>query len=147
MVWVDWKDQAGRIETPITDELLDELVSVVRAGDVFVAYAELGKPPYTYWRDREPNDTARMCELAAPWKSFKPRIGIALADRELHPSDWPEFCAWFESVQDAYWQGLKLPARPVSQQQCVLPVGRVEDWQHLKALMTNGHAIQRIRPC
>lgn len=145
VAWLDYREQAGQVQIPITDELLATSVAQVCAGDVFVAYAELGKPPYTYWRDREPDDIDRLCELSRPWTNFKPRIGIALADRNLHPADWQDFLAWFEPRADQYWAGVGVAPRPVEQQQGVLPVGHLTNWPGFRHALIDGHRPVRIR--
>ena len=147
IAWVDWKELAGRMEQPVAPELWSHMVSEIHAGDVFVAYAELGKPLYTYWRDGEPDDIQRMATLAAPWRSFKPRIGIALADRQLHPDDWDDFVEWFTPREQQYWQQLGLEPRPIEHQQCVLPVGNMPSWQELKHKLLDGTNITRMLPC
>jgi hypothetical protein len=144
---INWRTQAGKITQPLTFDIQQCAVGQVCAGDVFVAYGELGKPLYTYWRDQEPDKLARVLQLCAPWTQFKPNIGIALNDIELKPTDWDQFLEWGQRINTMYWNALDMPARDLAWQYSVISVGQVNNLDLLKQGLQQGHQIIRIKPC
>ena len=76
-----------------------------QAGDVYVAWAELGKIPYTYWEDQESNDINRLCELCKPWLILRPQLRIALEDFDmLGYKDTVGFNKWWADYHDVWCQ-------------------------------------------
>jgi len=107
VLFVDYREKSGPLERPMQKEWLHESKTKVNAGDIYVSWAELGKPPYTYWKNKEPNDINRMCELAKPWLKLRPKICIALEDVDfLENQQVDEFNAWwcqFEKPWASHW--------------------------------------------
>ena len=144
---VNWRTLAGPITCKLTHDLQMEAVGQVCAGDVFVSYAELGKPLYTYWRDNEPNDKDRIKQLCAPWTQFKPNINIALEDIDLVPHDWAQFLEWGQGINSWYWEEMNLPCRELSWQYMVIPIGHVHPLDVLQQSLQAGANIIGIQSC
>ena len=104
---IDYREKAGPLEKSIMPEWLNNTKTKIQAGEIFVSWAELGKNPYTYWENNEPDDTTRMCELAKPWLKLRPKICIAVEDIDrLADTKCDEFEDWWKSRSQAwttYW--------------------------------------------
>jgi hypothetical protein len=144
---INWRTQAGKITQPLTFEVQKCAVGQVCAGDVFVSYGELGKPLYTYWRDQEPNELARILQLCTPWTNFKPNIGIALEDVDLKPLDWDQFLEWGQRINSVYWNALDMPPHNLSWQYSVIPVGKLHNIDILKHCLQQGQTITGVKSC
>lgn len=67
-----------------------------KRGDVFAYFNELGKSPYHYWQDNEPDDLNRMATLAKPWLQLDSDMLIAHCDFDfLDRPDMLEFQEWW----------------------------------------------------
>lgn len=80
---IDYREKAGLLEKNMDPDWLDSTRTALQAGDVYVRWSELGKTPYSYWMNNEPDDISRMCELVKPWLKLRPKIYIALEDTNL----------------------------------------------------------------
>lgn len=80
---IDYRESSGPITAKFRPEWKEKFTTKLTQGDVFVSWAELSKPPYSYWEDNEPDNHDRLCELAKPWLNLKPRISIAFEDCDL----------------------------------------------------------------
>jgi hypothetical protein len=93
---IDYNEKSGLLEKPFDRQWLKDAKSKITAGDVFICWQELGKTPYTYWSDNEPNDIVRMQQVIKPWVKLKPNIFVALEDIDLEEkSKLTEFGFWW----------------------------------------------------
>ena len=100
---IDFREKAGLLEIPFQQHWLKNSTTKIRTGDVFVHWAELGKIPYVYWLDREPNDIGRIKELCKPWLKLRPMILVAFEDYDyLTVSN--EFDQWWQKYHDEWCQ-------------------------------------------
>jgi hypothetical protein len=108
---IDYREKSGMLEKSFDLKWLDNATNNIKAGDIFVSWAELGKTPYTYWQDNEENDINRMCELAKPWLKLRPKINIALEDIDLLKNKKiSEFESWWQQYSEAWCQHWNLPS-------------------------------------
>jgi hypothetical protein len=102
---LDYREKAGLLIKPIDPEFFKHTQTFVSAGDVYLTWAELGKHPYMYWRDHEPNNLKRLCELAKPWINFIPTLRIALDNIDSLPfTDIDEFNSWWSNYEKDWCQ-------------------------------------------
>lgn len=100
---IDYREKMGPLERPFDWSWITTTTTNIKAGDVYVAWSELGKTPYTYWRDNEPSETKRMCELIKPWLKLRPKIKVALEDIDrLKNIEVAEFEPWWEKHKDPW---------------------------------------------
>lgn len=100
---IDYREKAGQLQRAFDPKWIEQGVTSVRRGDIFVMEAELGKMPYSYWADGEPDDLARLHELAKPWLWLKPQLLIAVEDIDLMANaDRKGFAEWWEPRQQAW---------------------------------------------
>jgi hypothetical protein len=104
---IDYREKSGLLEKPMDPIWLLNTTTKICAGDIYVRWAELGKTPYHYWENNEPNDLQRMCQLAKPWLKLRPNIHIALKDIDtLKDIQCNNFATWWKTYQTgwtAHW--------------------------------------------
>lgn len=106
---IDYREKGGPLQTSMQKDWLAQTQTQVCAGDIFLCWSELGKSPYMYWLDHEPDDVKRMCELAKPWLILKPRLCVALEDNNaIDKKDAHLFEAWWQPRKHAWCQHWKL---------------------------------------
>lgn len=127
-VRIDFRDLAGPLERSFDRRWLSQAVTQIRAGDVFCSWAELGKLPYTYWTDGEPDDIVRLCELAKPWLTLCPHLVVALRDQDLTENiNVTDFNHWWQSYQAKWCSHFGLTDWRWQEMFSVIPVGRIKD--------------------
>lgn len=57
----------------------------IQRNNLYLPWAELGKTPYMYWNNREPNDPERFNQLCKPHTTFRAKFFVALFDIEPMP--------------------------------------------------------------
>ena len=108
---INYREKSGLLEKPFDLKWLDNATNNIRAGDIFVSWAELGKTPYTYWLNKETDDIVRICELAKPWLILRPIINIALEDfDQLENKKIVEFESWWKQYSKTWCQHWNIPS-------------------------------------
>jgi hypothetical protein len=108
---IDYREKAGLLEKPFDLKWLDNATNNIKAGDVFVSWAELGKTPYTYWQNNEEDNVDRICELAKPWLTLRPKINIALEDIDLLKNKKIlEFESWWQQYREDWCRHWNIPS-------------------------------------
>jgi hypothetical protein len=102
---IDYREKMGPLEKTFDRSWLNTTTTNIKAGDIYVAWSELGKTPYVYWQDNEPPVTERMRQLIKPWVKLIPKIKIALEDIDrLENVKVAEFEAWWEQYKGPWLQ-------------------------------------------
>jgi len=102
---IDYREKMGPLEKTFDRLWINTTTTNIKAGDIYVAWSELGKTPYGYWQDNEPPVTERMCQLIKPWLKLIPKIKIALEDIDrLENIKVAEFEAWWEQYKGTWLQ-------------------------------------------
>jgi len=128
---LEWREKAGLLNSTISKSLIDSHgITKIERGDVCMGWSELGKLPYDYWLDNEPNNFSRLCELVKPWITLRPKFKIyceeydTLLDKMHHKSVFNQWWANFEKDWCEYWD---LPEYSFETQFKVIKVGTVAD--------------------
>jgi hypothetical protein len=92
----------GVKEGPLTQDMNCQpfYENVIKKNNLYLPWAELGKTPYTYWRDKEPNNPERFYELCKPHITFRAKFFVALTDVEKpmpFPSQFNQYFNQFKS--------------------------------------------------
>ena len=75
--------------------------------NIYLPWAELGKKPFVYWKNKEPSNKDRFMELCKPHQTFRAKFMIALQD--IIPTPLPnQFTQWFEQYKDSWLYKNKL---------------------------------------
>jgi len=134
---IDYREKAGMLEKPFETSWLN-LQTTVEAGDVYISWAELGKTPYDYWNNNEPDNLDRLCELAKPWLKLRPKLNIALASRDLlYQKKVKEFDFWWQQFEKPWCQYWNLSAWSLQHMYSINKIGNVLDLEHLKHQLKN----------
>ena len=135
---IDYREKSGPLEQPFNLDWLASATTKLKKGDVYLAWAELSKPPYDYWENGEPNDIERLCELAKPWLILRPKLMIALDDIDrMANRDQENFNQWWKSYHDVWCKHYQIASWTLEQQQSVLVIGKILDVDPLVDLLKN----------
>jgi len=127
---IDYRHLAGPLIKPMRPDWINLAASKIKAGEVFTSWSELGKIPYDYWQNNEPDDIDRLCVLCKPWISMKPRILIALEDIDgLANVDVVNFEPWWNQRHQAWSQYWNWPNFTVEQMFSSVVFGRIPNYK------------------
>ena len=142
---IDYREKMGMLEQPFDSDWLENATTKIKAGDVFVKWSELGKTPYGYWKDREPNDMVRMCELAKPWVNLIPKILVALADMDtLSNVDILAFESWWKHHSEEWCRHWNLSSWSTVDIFSVVRLGHVSEFKTIIEQLKNNHTPTKI---
>ena len=142
---IDYREKSGILEKTINPDWLKNPTTKIRAGDVFVNWAELGKTPYGYWHNNEPNDITRMCELIKPWQKLRPKIIVALEDIDtLQNIKVAEFESWWAQYSQVLCQHWNIPSWNTDDIFSVSIFGQVPNFQEIITQLKNNHKPVKI---
>lgn len=144
---INYREKAGLLERPFDFKWLDYSTTEVKAGDVFVQWAELGKTPYTYWKNKEPNDINRIRELCKPWLRLRPKVLVAIDDYSYYKSSI-EFNQWWQNYHDAWCSHWNIPRWDLKDMKSVIVFGKMtmEQLDKLKKLLQHNQTPLRLLP-
>ena len=73
----------------------------IKANNIYLSWAELGKRPMDYWKDKEPNSKTRFEELAKPHITLRAKFFIAQND--IMPKKLEDtFLKWFDPYKESW---------------------------------------------
>jgi hypothetical protein len=124
----------------------DELItcqSNIEFGDCYVAFSELGKTPYHYWREGEPNNLERLCQLAKPMLRLNFQLRICVNPQPL-PADIAEFEAWFSQYREAWCQHWGIPMWTVEQMLGGIKIGTMPKVNEFISNLKDNHVPMRL---
>ena len=126
------------------DELLLAQTKIF-AGECIVGFSELGKTPYRYWQNGEPDDIVRLCELSKPMLRFHFKITINLIDKNTIPEDLEEFNQWFSKYKAEWCNHWGIPDWSTEQIFGHIKVGRLLDFENFCLGLKQGHVPIKLR--
>lgn len=125
---IDYREKAGPLEKKFKPIWNENFTSEVKSGDVYIQFAELGKTPYGYWRDNEPNDLSRLCELAKPRLLLRAKFVIATQDRNFFEGiNVDAFNQWWEQYESDWAHHWNVKSWPLVNMQGVNIIGQVSN--------------------
>lgn len=143
LIKADYREKAGLLVKNFNQDWLQEAVTAVSAGQVFCQWSELGKVPYHYWLDQEPNNINRINELAKPWINLRPTLHIALEDMDfVVTTKLDQFNKWWKLYEKDWCQHWNLDQWSTKEMFSVIVVGNVTD---LDKLISVGHSRLPLR--
>ena len=142
---LDFRELAGPLEKKIDPAWTTCSATVIKKGDAYWTWAELGKDPYGYWKDEEPNDITRLCELAKPWMTLRPKIEIALQDIDkLADKNVQEFTAWWQNYQSQWCQHWGINSWTIENMFGVMVIGNIEQIDEVEKLLKHNVYPSRV---
>jgi len=143
---INHRDKTGPLDKPFDINLLNEGTQFVKKGTCYCDWSELGKQPHRYWIDGEPNNLQRICELAKPWTTLRPRFSIALEDIDftLPKSFENDFISWWKPYEQEWLTHWNLPKWTTQDMITVLPFGTINNVDQLTAELVSGNVPLRV---
>ncbi len=140
----DYNTRAGALEKSFDRAYLRYATSRLKKNQCFVQWEELGKSPWDYFQNHEPDDLERLCELAKPWLMLRTSFRVACADINLLDQiDFGEFNAWFSSYQQSWCNHWNITDWTPEEMLQVIPIGEI-DANRLVDNINNGHLPLRV---
>jgi len=136
---IDYNEKSGFLEKPFDRQWLKDATSKISAGDAFVCWQELGKTPYMYWLDNEPNDLVRMRQVIQPWAKLRPNIFVALEDIDLqkNPKELRKFDSWWAQYSQQLCEYWNMPSWTSDDMSKCLILGEVSNIDTVLTLLKN----------
>lgn len=123
---LDHRELAGPLARTVDPGWMQYATPQIPAGSIFLQWAELGKTPYTYWKDGEPQNLARLCELAKPWLMLRGCINVALESKDfIKNKDHLGFESWWQQFENAWCDHWQIKQWSLRDQYSVIPVGNL----------------------
>ena len=137
---------AGLLNVDYSYQELQTCQSTFAPGDCFVFFSELGKSPYSYWNDNEPNDYNRLVELSKPMIRLHFRMLIALTEINRLPSEknQSEFDIWFAPYKKKWCDHWGIPNWTITQMVGGISVGTIDNVDLLAKKLKNNITPTRL---
>jgi hypothetical protein len=144
---LEWREKGGLLNSTIMPDIVESSGKTqINYGDICIEWSELGKRPIDYWVDGEPNDINRICELAKPWKTLRPKMAIYLEDcdkLETVKKDQEKYEKWWNQYKEDWCNYWGLNDYKFDTQFKVIKIGTVNDIDTLNDKLT--HLINPMR--
>ena len=145
---IQWRDLAGLLTKDFKYEYLKESSTSVEKGDVYVRWQELGKVPYRYWTDNEPDDITRINELCTPWKTLYHDFSIALEDKNFLQIDYLDknaFTIWWDQYHDCFCEHNNIPQWNIRDMCSIIKFGKIPNVDELVSKLDQSIVPHRIQ--
>ena len=99
----------GVYEGPLTEQFdcYSYYADKIEKNNIYLPWSELGKKPFAYYTDKEPNNQKRVNELCKPHTTFRAKFFISFKD--ITPSHFtPDFSKWFDQYKQAWFKAYKI---------------------------------------
>lgn len=143
---IDFREKAGPLTRQFNQNWIDYSVTEVNEGDIFTFWSELGKTPYRYWVDNEPDNFNRLCELAKPWLHFRPKFFVALEKINfLENKKINEFNKWWQQHEESWCHHWGIDSDwSIIKQNSAIVLGKVNEYQKINDLLLNSVDVKRV---
>jgi hypothetical protein len=145
IVTINFRNNAGLLQKTFDRTHLSYGTTKVRKGTCFLRWNELGKTPYSYFIDNEPDNIDRLCELAKPWTTLRPALYVALEDVDFN-RDLSNFNDWFRKYEEEWKSHWGLHDWSPEEQFTVISIGVVREIDDLEKDIESGSIIVRVTP-
>jgi hypothetical protein len=83
--------------------------NTLKKNNLYLMWSELGKTPYTYWKNNEPSNQDRINELCKPHMTFRAQFFISLDTIKPKAKAFDKkFIEWFARYKDVWLKHYKL---------------------------------------
>jgi len=143
---IDWREFAGPLIGTFDYSWTNLQATEIEPGDIYCKWGELGKNPYKYWKDCEPDNMQRLCELAKPWILFRPTMFFALKENNfLQKNGLDKFESWWSIRKEPWCQHWNIADWNVKNIFGVIKIGTFDDISLLTTLLENNKFPHRIQ--
>ena len=141
---IDFGNKAALLYKNFDYDFMSYSISEVKPGDITIQWSELGKTPYRYWRDKEPDNLSRICSLAKPWINLKPSIKINFSEKSFEKDDMDEFIDWFDQYETPWKKHWNCPLWDAYSQLYPIKIGHIPGHNDMLNKLTSGHVPFKI---
>lgn len=142
---IDWREKASPLYKKFNYEYMQYASPEIEKGDIYVWWSELGKTPYHYWENREPNNTQRLCELAKPWITLRPRLFVAFENFNFVRSKQVDaFETWWKKYHSVWCKHWNIPKWTLRDQFSVIKVGKVVNIIELQNILEQKIPLKKV---
>lgn len=141
---IDWEENAGPLFTKFDHKWKNSFVHNVQTGQVYTVWAELGKKPYDYWKDNEPDNFERLCQLSKPIVTLEPKLIFAVQPKELLKQPELEFDSWWNRYHDGWCNHWNISSWSYSDMYGTIVYGQIREIDKLQHLANNNHCPVKI---
>lgn len=141
---IDYREIGGPLTTKFDQSLLDQCTTDLKPGDVTVGWSELGKTPYSYWADKEPNDITRICELVKPYLNFRPRMLVPMHQVRVDYPGIEEFNQWWSQYESDWCEHWNVEPWTRDRMFGRIVIGRVRDFDQFSNLLQSDCRLTRV---
>ena len=135
---INYREKSGMLEQPFNFAWAESAVVELKAGDVYTSWAELGKSPYIYWKNNEPDNLQRLCQLAKPWLVLRPKLQIQLEDvNRLERKDIVNFNNWWKNYQEDWCLHWNIPDWTIKNMFSCSVIGNINNINNVTQLLKN----------
>ena len=141
---INWRDLAGPLKKDFKHNMLEQGTTRVNKGDVYVRWQELGKPPYDYWLDKEPNNINRIKELCKPWLTLRHNFCVALDNIDFTVES-DSFDAWWDRYHNDFCMHYNIPNWDLKKMHSVIVLGNLQDIDNLSVKLSQDIVPEKIK--
>jgi hypothetical protein len=141
---IQWRELAGPLKKDFKHDMLDQGTTKVNKGDVYVRWQELGKVPYNYWKDEEPNNINRIKELCKPWLILRHDFCVALHDVDFTVES-DSFNKWWDQYHNDFCTHYNISNWDLKQMHSVIVLGNLQDIGGLSVKLSHDIVPDRIK--
>ena len=105
---VEWGEKGGPLTTQHERSLYQYYDLKLYAGNIYHRWAEFGKTPYTYWKNKDIDDQRHFLNTCRPHMTFRPGFSLCISDITYEDFN-EEFERWFDRYRRPWQEKYNLP--------------------------------------
>jgi hypothetical protein len=105
---VDWGEKGGPLTTQHKQSPYQYYNFEILAGNIYQTYAEFGKTPYVYWKNKDADNKIDFFNTCKPHKTFRPGFSLCVYDVTCESFN-EEFEKWFDRYREDWKKKYAVP--------------------------------------
>jgi hypothetical protein len=130
-IWFDYRELAGPLIKKFDRKFLKYATTTIKKGYCYFSAHELGKDPYKYWQDGEPDNLKNICQLVKPWLFLRPLLDVAIKDSENKKNNNTNFLIWFKKFKNEWCEHWGLEDWQPWEPGAYIPIGYIPDIDYI----------------
>jgi hypothetical protein len=144
-LFIDYRELSGPLTSKFDYTLLDQLKFDINPGVVVIKWSELGKTPYSYWSNKEPNDITRICELVKPFLNFRPKLCIPTHPVSVRENiDAENFNKWWDQYEHDWCKHWNIKSWKLDHMLGQIVIGHVVNFDKFLQILQSKSKLQRV---
>lgn len=104
----EWGEKSGPLTTKHKVSPYNYYETKIKAGNIYQPWAEFGKTPYTYWKNKDLDNVDNFLNNCKPHTTFRPGFSLCTIDRD-YSLPILEFESWFDAYRSAWQERYNAP--------------------------------------